>query len=58
MAAGTPCTNEIVTLYGCLLREPISRWECSEDGTAAIRDGSCESEQSVAAACLDTRVKP
>jgi hypothetical protein len=58
MAAGTPCTGEIVALYECLLREPISRWECSDDGTAAIRDGSCESEQALAAACLDTKVKP
>jgi hypothetical protein len=58
MAAGTPCTAEVVGLYECLLREPISRWECADDGTAAIRDGSCEGEQSRAAHCLDTQVKP
>jgi hypothetical protein len=58
MATATPCATEVFALYACLQREPLSRWECADDGTAAIRDGSCENEQSRAARCLDTEVKP
>jgi hypothetical protein len=58
MAAATPCTGAVVALYECLRREPLSRWECAEDGAAAIRDGSCDDEQSRAVHCLETEVKP
>jgi hypothetical protein len=58
MAALTPCSAEISELYDCLLREPLSRWECDEDGSPAIREGSCEGEQARVARCLHEKVKP
>lgn len=53
MASITPCTAAFRSLYSCLLREPLSHWECSEDHMGAIRDGYCESEQAAAATCVE-----
>jgi hypothetical protein len=57
MAVGTPCTDEFAALYACLVKEPPERWECAEDGVAAIRDGFCEKEQERAVGCMETKAQ-
>jgi len=58
MAAGTPCTDAFKAFYGCLAREPAERWECAEDGIAAIREGYCEKEQERAVGCMEAKARP
>lgn len=58
MASLTPCTAEIATMFGCILREPIAHWECAEDGVGAIRDGYCNDEQGKAVACMEQKMQP
>jgi len=58
MAIGTPCSAEFSALYTCLLREPMDHWECSEDGTAAIREGYCEKEQERTVTCMEAKAQP
>lgn len=58
MAALTPCSDAISTLYSCLVREPLAHWNCAEDGVAAIREGYCDSEQAKAVACMEAKMQP
>jgi len=53
MASLEPCTPAFHDLYSCLLREPLTHWECGEDRMGAIRDGYCEKEQAAAAGCVE-----
>jgi len=53
MASVAPCTQAFRGLYSCLLREPLTHWECGEDRMGAIRDGYCEQEQEAVAGCME-----
>ena len=53
MASVAPCTQAFRGLYACLLREPLTHWECGEDRMGAIRDGYCEEEQAAVASCME-----
>lgn len=53
MASIDACKDAFAKLYSCLAAEPVSHWECAEDGVAAIRDGYCEKEQADAARCVE-----
>ena len=57
MAVGTPCSDEFMRFYACLVREPVEHWECSEDGIAAIKDGFCENEQKAAIQCMEAKAR-
>jgi hypothetical protein len=53
MASVTPCKQQFLAFYECLIDKPSKDWECSEDGVASIRPGLCEREQGDAVACLE-----
>lgn len=57
MAVGTPCSDEFMRFYGCLVREPVEHWECSEDGIAAIKEGFCNKEQEAAIGCMEAKAR-
>lgn len=58
MTSLTPCSNEMNALFPCLLREPITHWECGDDGMGAIRAGYCDKEQGAAVACMEKKMTP
>lgn len=58
MASVTPCSEALQSLYRCLVDQPLTHWECAEDGVAAIRDGFCDAEQGQAAACMEAKMQP
>lgn len=47
------CREPVRAALQCFAGEPASRWECDEEGQAAIRDGHCDREQRAAASCLE-----
>ncbi len=47
------CREPVRAALECFAAEPASRWECDEEGQAAIRDGYCDREQQAAARCLE-----
>lgn len=53
MAQVPGCAPQFERLYACLASQPLSHWECAEDGVGAIRDGYCEKEQGAAAGCVE-----
>jgi hypothetical protein len=57
MGSLRPCVEAVTALYTCLSAQPSERWECAEDGVAAIREGFCESEQERAVACMDKNLQ-
>jgi hypothetical protein len=57
MATLTPCGDEISTFYRCLVKQPTARWQCDEDGVAAIRDGFCNDEQARVVGCMQQKAR-
>lgn len=55
MASTGVCDRALGAFFDCLKAQPTERWECLEDGTAAIRDGYCDNEQAGVAACLQEK---
>jgi hypothetical protein len=53
VSSAADCSNELSSFFQCLGSQSSDHWECLEDGTGAIREGFCESEQAAFAACLD-----
>src|SRR5688572_13285150 len=51
MVSGKVCQKELLQFYACLSTEPAEHWECLDDGTGAIKEGFCEREQAIFAAC-------
>jgi hypothetical protein len=58
MGIGTPCSEAFAALYACLGSQPAERWECGEDGMAAIREGFCEKEQERTVKCMEAKSQP
>jgi hypothetical protein len=54
----SPCSEAISGLYRCLVQQPLQRWECDDDGVAAIREGYCDSEQGQVVACIEVNGRP
>jgi len=52
MASAGTCDSQLAAFYECLKIQPSEHWECMEDGSAAIREGYCESEQAGFARCV------
>jgi hypothetical protein len=57
MGSLRPCLETVTALYACLSAQPSGRWECAEDGVAAIREGYCEAEQEHAVGCMEKNLK-
>jgi len=57
MGSLRPCFATVTELYTCLSAQPSERWECAEDGVAAIREGHCEAEQERAVGCMEQNLK-
>jgi len=55
MAATGVCQPQLGAFFKCLEAQPSGHWECLEDGTAAIRESYCDSEQAGFAACLQEK---
>jgi len=56
MGSATPCTDEVLGFYECLVGQPLQNWECAPDGVAAIRKGLCNAEQGRTIACMETKL--
>jgi hypothetical protein len=46
------CLDELRPAMECALSQPISAWNCSNDGFGAVADGPCDREQAAYDACL------
>jgi hypothetical protein len=46
------CGAEMTAVLSCFARQPLSSWECSEDGDAAVKDGFCDEQQGRFTACV------
>lgn len=46
------CGEELTTFLSCSMALPLSKFECSEEGTPALMEGACESEQEAVARCI------
>jgi len=47
------CQAEMTAVLSCFARQPLSAWECSEDGDAAMKDGFCDQPQGRFTACVE-----
>ena len=47
------CGAEMAAVMSCFARQPLSSWECSEDGDAAIKDGFCDKPQGQFVHCIE-----
>jgi hypothetical protein len=50
--AGEMCAAQQRAVTTCMLAQPTTRWECSEVGVAALKDGACEPEQESFVKCV------
>ncbi len=57
MGSATPCTDEMLRFFDCLVAQPLQNWECAPDGVAAIKRGLCDPEQSRTVACMEAKVR-
>ena len=46
------CGAEMTAVLSCFARQPLSSWECSEEGDAAVKDGFCDEPQGKFTACV------
>jgi hypothetical protein len=54
MAQSPVCGELMHAVLVCFGKQPLERWECDEDGNAAIKDGFCDAEQSAFAHCAQS----
>jgi hypothetical protein len=45
------CNAQLQEFMRCAAAQPAARWECDE-GTPALKEGTCDSEQAKVAACM------
>jgi hypothetical protein len=46
------CPAEVTAFLMCANTVGVEAWECSEQGTPALKDGQCDREQEAVIACL------
>lgn len=51
------CFNEMAEVMGCVVKEPVANWECSDEDIAAVKDGYCQTEQERFIRCLAAFMK-
>ena len=54
---GTPCNAEFQAFYRCLMPQPVHKWDCADDGIAAIKPGFCEGQQERAVQCMEAKAQ-
>lgn len=47
------CSALMQAVLACFGKQPLERWECDEDGNAAIKEGFCNEEQATFAHCAE-----
>jgi len=47
------CAAEMAAVMTCFGRQPLSSWECSEEGDAAMKDGFCDTQQGQFVRCVE-----
>jgi hypothetical protein len=47
------CGAEMAVVLSCFARQPLSSWECGQDGDATIKDGFCDKPQAVFTSCVE-----
>ena len=47
------CVAEMAAVMSCFARQPLSSWECSEEGDAAMKDGLCDTQQGQFVRCIE-----
>ena len=47
------CAAEMAAVMSCFGRQPLSSWECSEEGDAAMKDGFCDTQQGQFVRCIE-----
>jgi hypothetical protein len=52
MLTGATCADPLRLALRCFAAQPLSRWECGEDGMANVKDGTCDTEQARYAQCI------
>ena len=57
MRSGEHCRAQMDAFVACLVRHPVDRWECVEDGTASIKEGFCDPEQEAYILCVASALR-
>ncbi len=57
MRSGEHCRAQMDAFLACLVRHPVDRWECVEDGTASIKEGFCDPEQEAYILCVASALR-
>lgn len=52
------CKTQMAAVMQCVIREPVTHWECSDEKIAAIKDGFCQREQLAFLQCYSAAVAP
>jgi hypothetical protein len=47
------CPAEVTAFLVCANMGGVEAWECSDQGTPALKDGQCDREQEAVIACVD-----
>jgi len=47
------CVAEMAAVMTCFGRQPLSSWQCSEEGDAAMKDGFCDTQQGQFVRCIE-----
>ncbi len=55
MRATPVCRAPMQAVLRCFSTLPVSRWECSDDGLPAVKEGECDHEQAAFVRCLGGR---
>jgi hypothetical protein len=58
MLAGATCSDALRIALRCFAAQPVSRWECGEEGIANVREGTCDAEQARYARCIASAAGP
>ncbi len=48
------CAPAMDAFLACLVGQPVSNFECNDEGIPAVKDGLCTAEQAMVAKCLMT----
>jgi hypothetical protein len=46
------CHAPLLSALHCMVAEPVSHWDCGEDGLASIQSGFCDAEQRAFVGCV------
>jgi hypothetical protein len=58
MLTGASCSDALRVALRCFAAQPLSRWECGDEGMANVKDGTCDAEQARYAQCITSAIAP